>query len=64
MTGYSPDSSGAIQARLAYLRLRKEALDDLIQSLERYSAFEIPIRKKARPEQFRQVTTPRLAGAA
>ena len=35
---HSPDSAGAIRARLTYLRNRKVALDALIQALERYSA--------------------------
>jgi hypothetical protein len=61
---YSPEAPGAIQARLAYLRLRKAALDELILSLERYSVYEIPTPKKGRPEPQCQVRVPRLAGAA
>jgi hypothetical protein len=61
---YSPEAPGAIQARLAYLRLRKAALDELILSLERYSVYELPTPKKAKPEAPSQVRAPRLAGAA
>jgi hypothetical protein len=61
---YSPEAPGAIQARLAYLRLRKAALDELILSLERYSVYELPTPKKATPEPLCQVRVPRLAGAA
>ncbi len=42
MSSYSPESLGVIQARLAYLQLRKAALDDLICSLERYLTYKIP----------------------
>jgi hypothetical protein len=42
MTSYSPEAPGVIQARLAYLRLRKAALDELILSLERYSVYTLP----------------------
>jgi hypothetical protein len=45
MTSDSPEATGAIQARLAYLRLRKVALDDLILSLERYLVYDLsPLR--------------------
>jgi hypothetical protein len=64
MTSYSPEAPGAIQARLAYLRLRKAALDELILSLERYSVYELPRRHKAKAEPPRQVRTARFAGAA
>jgi hypothetical protein len=64
MTGYSPDAPGAIQAKLAYLRLRKAALDELILSLERYSVYELPQARKVRSEPFKQMRMRRLAGAA
>jgi hypothetical protein len=64
MTGYSPESPGAIQAKLAYLRLRKAALDELILSLERYSVYELPQARKVQSEPPRQVRMRRLAGAA
>lgn len=64
MTSYSPERPRAIQAKLAYLRLRKAALDDLIQSLERYLIYELPHRKRVQSETRRQIKTRRLAGAA
>ncbi len=64
MTSYSPDALGAIQARLAYLRLRKAALDDLIRSLERYAVYELPVPRKVRSERPKLTGTRRLAGAA
>lgn len=68
MTGYSPDAPGAIQAKLAYLRLRKAALDELILSLERYSVYELPPARKVRwtpPKQGpKQARMRCLAGAA
>jgi hypothetical protein len=64
MTGYSPDVPGAIQAKLAYLRLRKAALDELILSLERYSVYELPQARKVRFEPVKHVRMRRLAGAA
>ena len=64
MTGYSPDAPGAIQAKLAYLRLRKAALDDLIVSLERYSVYQLPPARKVLAERPKRVTLRRLAGAA
>ena len=64
MIGYSPKAPGAIQARLAYLRLRKAALDELILSLERYSVYELPTPRKAKSEPQRPLRAPRMAGAA
>lgn len=61
---YSPDAPGAIQVRLAYLRLRKAALDELILSLERYSVYELPTARKVKSELRRPVRATRLAGAA
>jgi hypothetical protein len=63
----SPETSGAIEARLQYLRNRKLELDEIIESLERYHATHMvaygdPFRKpvmgtlQSRPR--------RLAGAA
>jgi hypothetical protein len=64
MPSYSPDAPGAIQAKLAYLRLRKAALDDLIQSLERYLIYEIPVRMPMRAKPPKREKMRRLAGAA
>ena len=64
MSSYSPDAPGAIQAKLAYLRLRKAALDELILSLERYSVEELPARRRPRPDSLRQPRSRHLAGAA
>jgi len=64
MTGYSPDAPGAILAKLAYLRLRKAALDDLILSLERYLVYELPPARKVPVERTHPAQTRRLAGAA
>jgi hypothetical protein len=64
MISYSPEAPGAIQVRLAYLRLRKAALDELILSLERYSIYELPVPRKPKAESRRPVRPPRLAGAA
>jgi hypothetical protein len=61
---YSPDIPGAIQARLVYLRLRKTALDELILALERYSVYEIPVRRKAKSDTSRTGRPSRIAGAA
>jgi hypothetical protein len=60
MTSYPPEAPGDIQARLAYLRLRKAALEELILSLERYSVYEVAGPRKIKSESER----PRLAGAA
>jgi hypothetical protein len=60
MTSYSPEAPGDIQVRLAYLRLRKAALDELILSLERYSIYELPVPRMIKSTSER----PRLAGAA
>jgi len=38
----SPQTSGAIQARLTHLRNRKAALDEAIASLERYAVYAAP----------------------
>lgn len=64
MTSYSPDAPGAIQARLAYLRLRKVALDELILSAERYLVYEISPLRKVRLERLCPVRMRRFAGAA
>jgi hypothetical protein len=39
---YSPGAPGAIQAKLQHLRNRRQALDELILSMERYSVYELP----------------------
>ena len=64
MTGYPPDAPGAILAKLAYLRLRKAALDELIMSLERYMVYELPPARKIRAESANPAQVRRLAGAA
>jgi hypothetical protein len=64
MTAYLPDSPGAILAKLAYLRFRKAALDELILSLERYAVYELPQPKKIRAESADPARARRLAGAA
>jgi hypothetical protein len=64
MTGYPPDAPGAILAKLAYLRLRKAALDDLILSLERYLVYELPPVRKVRADRAHPAPSRRLAGAA
>ena len=48
----SPEPSGAIRARLTYLRNRKAALDELILSLERYAEYALPRSGRASPLQF------------
>lgn len=57
----SPEVAAAIRAKLAYLRRRKAVLDDLIRSLERYSAPELPLLETE--EKSRETPAP-LAGAA
>lgn len=57
----SPKVAGAVQARLAYLRRRKALLDDLIQSLERYSVHELPV---VEAHEKAKGIAPRMAGAA
>ena len=64
MIGYSPEAPGAIQAKLAYLRLRKAALDELILSLERYSVYQLPPPRKLPRQPPKQEKMRRLAGAA
>ena len=39
----SPETSGAIRARLIDLRHRKAALDEVIAALERYSIYALPL---------------------
>ena len=63
----SPETSGAIRARLTDLRNRKAALDEVIASLERYAVYAMPLGA-AIPRRARKVTRmkgdARLAGAA
>jgi hypothetical protein len=63
----SPETSGAIQARLADLRNRKAALDEAIASLERYAIYSLHpgarIPKRA-PKVAQMKNDARLAGAA
>jgi hypothetical protein len=44
MSKSSPETPGVIQAKLAHLRGRREALDELILCLERYVVYEAPGR--------------------
>ena len=69
----SPEVPAAIRARLAYLRGRKAALDELIHCMERYQSYLSPARKPpTRPRLIksvhvntvRQRPLRRLAGAA
>ena len=63
----SPETSGAIQARLADLRSRKAALDEVIASLERYAIYALPLGELI-PQKASKVVAmkgnARLAGAA
>ena len=63
----SPETSGAIRARLADLRNRKAALDEAIASLERYADYAAPPGEVV-PERGSKVVQmkgdTRLAGAA
>ena len=69
----SPEAPGAIRARLAHLRSRKAALDELIHCMERYALYLSPARKApGRPRVIKSVHVKnahdpplrRLAGAA
>jgi len=68
----SPQVSGAIRARLAYLHTRKAALDELIHCMERYELYASPGRKRARPRRTKRAqldgmgksSLRRLSGAA
>lgn len=69
----SPEAPGAIRARLAYLRRRKAALNELIHCMERYESYLSPAcQPPARPRliksaHFKSLHQPplrRLAGAA
>ncbi len=63
-----PEAPGVIRARLAYLRSRKAALDELIHCMERYEMYLRPARKPPeRPRVTKSVQERplrRLAGAA
>jgi hypothetical protein len=63
----SPESAGAIRARLLDLRNRKAAIDEAIASLERYAVYALPpgaaIPRKA-PKVIQMKGDTRLAGAA
>jgi hypothetical protein len=41
-----PEPSGAVQTKLAHLRNRKAALDELILCMEQYRLYQIPTPKK------------------
>ena len=69
----SPEVPGAIRARLAYLRSRKAALDELIHCMERYALYLSPAGKApGRPRLVKSVRVKnahepplrRLVGAA
>jgi hypothetical protein len=66
----SPEPSGAIRARLTYLRNRKAALDELILSFERYAEYALPHNGRAPRMQpipiskWEKPRPSRLAGAA
>ena len=63
----SPETSGAIRARLADLRNRKAALDEAIASLERYAVYVIPageVIPQRAPKVVQMKRDARLAGAA
>ena len=63
----SPETSGAIQARLTDLRNRKAALDEAIASLERYAAYSLhpgAVIPQRTPKVVRMKNDARLAGAA
>jgi hypothetical protein len=61
----SPEAPGAIRARLAYLRSRKAALDELIDCMERYELYLSPARKpRVRPRLVKSVQEPPLRGLA
>lgn len=59
----SPETSGAIRARLADLRNRKAVLDQAIACLERYAIYCAPPGSEIAPEAVTEAET-RLAGAA
>jgi hypothetical protein len=63
----SPETSGAIRARLADLRNRKAALDEAIASLERYAVYATPpaeMTPEKAPKVGQMKGDARLAGAA
>ncbi len=60
----SPDTSGAIQARIAYLLNRRAALDELILCMERYTAQQVTWRRRPLGTVRADDTAGRLAGAA
>ena len=63
----SPETSGAIRARLIDLRNRKAALDEAIASLERYAVYTMPpgaVIPQRAPKVVQIKGDARLAGAA
>ena len=63
----SPETSGAIRARLTDLRNRKAALDEVIASLERYAVYALPpgaVIPRSGPKVVQMKSDARLAGAA
>ena len=63
----SPETSGAIRARLTDLRNRKAALDEAIASLERYAICAMPpgeVIPESEPKVVPLKGNARLAGAA
>jgi len=63
----SPETSGAIRARLIDLQNRKAALDEAIASLERYLIYTVPLDAailRRPPKVLQMKDEERLAGAA
>ena len=60
----SPEKSGDIQAQITYLRARKVVLDQLIESLELYTALGESGRKAPGRQRGQALVPPALAGAA
>jgi len=63
----SPETSGAIRARLTDLRNQKAALDEAIASLERYAVYTTPrgtVIAARTPKVVPMKGVARLAGAA
>ena len=63
----SPETSGAIRARLTDLRNRKAVLDEAIASLERYAVYALPpgeVMPLRDPKVIQMKGDARLAGAA
>jgi hypothetical protein len=60
-----PETPAAIQAKLAYFRNRKAALDELIHCLERYTkVYQFPSQRRRAGAGQAESKPRRLAGAA